>query len=129
MLLFWFSGHVLIIITATGVYVSRRRAYFPSSPIFCTPISLCAIRLVRPTVNTLHLYCHPLCHNNLTVNGYVGRRAGRHFSGQSVHHLTRIRRELIARFEIMNQQFASVHCVVFAVWNEKKKTIALKKNM
>jgi len=72
-------------------------------------------RLVRPTAKTLDLHRHRLCHNNLTVNGYVGRRAGRQFSGQSVHHLARIRRELIARFEIVNQQFSSVHCMIFSV--------------
>lgn len=60
-------------------------------------------RLVRPTTKTFDLHRHRLCHNNLTVNGYVSRRAGRQFSGQSVHHLARIRRELIARFEIVNQ--------------------------
>jgi len=53
---------------------------------------------------------------NLTVYGYVGWRAGRQFSGQRVHHLTRIRRELVARLEIVHQQFAGVHRVVFTVW-------------
>lgn len=42
----------------------------------------------------------------LTVNGYVGRRAGRQLSGQRVHHLARVRRELIAGLEIVHEQLA-----------------------
>lgn len=60
-------------------------------------------------------------HSCLTVYGYIGRRAGCHFSGQGVHHLTSVRRKLIAGLEVVNQQFASMHRMVFTVWNLKKK--------
>lgn len=50
-----------------------------------------------------------------TVHYYVGRRAGRHFSGQRMHHLARVRRELVAGLEIVHKQFARVHRVVFTV--------------
>lgn len=51
----------------------------------------------------------------LTVYYYVGRRAGRHFSGQRVHHLACVRRELVAGLEVVHKQFSRVHRMVFAV--------------
>lgn len=80
------------------------------------------IRLVRPTVvYNIHIRFTPppTSSFNLTVHGYVGRWAGRHFSGQGVHHLARVRRELIARLQVVHQQLTRVHCVVLPICNTK----------